>query len=99
VRGTTYRLEGTQLNGLSQAVAYGDDYQGATNYPLVRITSDATGHVFYGRTHDHSTMGVATGATPVSTLFEAPGEAEVGASALVVVANGVPSAPVAVTIQ
>jgi hypothetical protein len=99
VRGTTYRLEGTQLNGLSQAVAYGDDYQGATDYPLVRITNDATGHVFYGRTHDHSTMAVATGTAPVSTLFEAPSQAEVGASSLVVVANGIPSAPVAVTLQ
>jgi len=99
VRGTTYTLEGTQFNGLSQAVAYGDDYQGATNYPLVRITNDHSGHVFYGRTHDHSTMAVATGAATVSTLFEAPTKVETGASNLVVVANGIASAPVAVTIQ
>ncbi len=99
VRGTTYRLEGTQFNGLSQAVAYGDDYQAATNYPLVRITNNSTGHVFYGRTHDHSTMGVATGSATVSTNFEAPAGAETGMSSLVVVANGIPSAPVTVTIQ
>jgi hypothetical protein len=98
-RGATYKLEGTQFNGLSQAVAYGDDYQAATNYPLVRITNTASGHVVYGHTHDHSTMAVATGALPVSTLFEAPASAETGPSSLVVVANGIPSAPVAVTLQ
>jgi hypothetical protein len=98
-RGTTYRLEGTQLNGLSQAVAYGDDYQAATNYPLVRVTNVATGHVAYARTHDHSTMGVATGAQVVSTLFDVPAAAETGASELVVVANGIASTPTAVTIQ
>jgi hypothetical protein len=99
VRGTTYKLEGTQFNGLSQAVAYGDDYQSATNYPLVRITNDATGHVFYGRTHDHSTMAVATGSAPVYTLFEASAATETGASHLVVVANGIASTAVPVTIQ
>jgi hypothetical protein len=99
VRGTTYPIHGTQLNGLSQAVFYGDDYQAATNYPLVRITNDATGNVAYGRTHDHSTMGVATGSADVSTLFEAPSSVPVGPSHLVVVANGIASLPVAVTIQ
>jgi hypothetical protein len=32
-----YLLQGTQLNGLSQANTYGDDCQAATNYPLVRL--------------------------------------------------------------
>jgi hypothetical protein len=99
VRGTTYPLVGTQLNGLSQAVAYGDDYQGATNYPLVRITNDATSDAFYARTHDHSTMAVATGQLPVSTLFDTPLGAETGASHLVVITNGILSLPVAVTVQ
>ena len=76
--GTNYQLTGTQFNGLSQAVSYGDDYQAATNYPLVRITNNATGHVFYARTHDHSTMAVATGSTPVSTEFDVPAGIEAG---------------------
>ena len=72
---------------------YGDDAQTATNYPLVRVTNSATGHVFYCRTHGHSTMGVATGATPVSTNFDVPLSIESGPSMLEVVANGIASAP------
>ena len=48
------------MNGFSQAAAYGDELSAATNYPLVRITNTASGHVVYARTHNHSTMGVAT---------------------------------------
>jgi hypothetical protein len=98
-RGSTNMISGTQFNGLSQACSYGDDYQCATNYPLVRITNNATGHVFYARTHDHSTMGVATGTAPVFTLFDVAQNVETGASNLVVVANGIPSSPVSVTVQ
>jgi hypothetical protein len=97
--GSTYPISGTQFNGLSQANAFGDELETATNYPLVRITNTATGHVFYARTHDHSTMGVATGNTIVSTNFDVPTSIETGASTLVVVANGIPSAPANVTIQ
>ena len=96
--GTNYPLSGTQFNGLSQADAYGDDYQASTNYPLVRITNNATGHVFYARTHSHSTMAVATGGTPVSTEFDIPAGIETGASSLTVVANGIPSQPVSANV-
>jgi hypothetical protein len=97
--GTNFQLTGTQFNGRSQAVAYGDDYQAATNYPLVRITNTATGHVFYARTHDHSTMAVATGTASVSTEFDIPAGIELGASTLVVVANGIASSPVPVLVS
>lgn len=92
VPNNTYKISGTQFNGLSQAVAYGDDAQAATNYPLVRISNRRTGHVFYARTHNHSTMGVATGKAIVSTYFDAPSNLEQGKSDLTVVANGIPSA-------
>ncbi len=98
-RGSTYPISGTQFNGLSQAAAFGDELQTATNYPLVRITNNATKHVIYARTHDHSTMGVATGSATVSTNFDVPATMETGASTLVVVANGIPSASVNVTVQ
>lgn len=98
-RGSTYKISGTQFNGLSQANAFGDEYETATNYPLVRITNTSTGHVFYARTHDHSTMGVATGSKIVSTNVDIPATIETGASTMVVVANGIPSVPVAITVN
>jgi hypothetical protein len=98
-RGSTYKITGTQFNGLSQANSFGDEYQTATNYPLVRITNNGTGHVFYAVTHDHSTMGVATGSKPVSTNFDVPTGLETGASTLVVVANGIPSVAVNITVN
>ena len=91
-------ISGTQFNGLSQGASYGDDVQSATNFPLVQITNSSTGHIFYAKTHDPSTMGVATGSAPVSTQFDIPANVETGASTLQVVANGIPSAPVAVNI-
>jgi hypothetical protein len=86
------------LNGLSQAVSYGDDAQMATNYPLVRITNVETGDVFYCRTHDHSTMSVNTGTAVHSTMFDVPAGIEIGASELSVIANGISSDSLAVTV-
>jgi hypothetical protein len=83
---------------MSEAAAYGDDQQSSTNYPLVRITNNRTGHVFYSRTHDHSSMAVAS-SDLVSTHFDVPATQERGPSQLVVVTNGIPSAPVAVTVD
>jgi hypothetical protein len=97
--GATYEISGTQFNGLSQANAFGDEYQTATNYPLVRITNNATGNVVYAKTHGHSSMGVATGSATVSTNFDVPSTIGTGASTLVVVANGIPSAGYAITVQ
>ncbi len=97
--GQSYTISGTQFNGLSAGAAYGDDAQMDSSFPLVRITNNASGHVVYARTHDHSTMGVATGKKKVSTHFDVPSGIETGASKLVVVANGIASKPVAVTVQ
>jgi hypothetical protein len=98
VQGKTYRLEGTQLNGLSQACSYGDDAAMATNYPLVRLRLLDSEIVRYCRTFDHSSMGVAP-TTPGSTNFEVPKEGlAAGAYQLSVVANGIPSTERAVTV-
>lgn len=98
-RGSTYSISGTQFNGLSQANAFGDEAETSTNYPLVRITNNATGDVFYARTHDHSSMAVATGIASVSTRFDVPGNTETGAGSLAVVANGIPSEPVSIVVK
>jgi Kelch motif len=106
--GSTIAISGTQFNGLSQAVGYGDDAMAATNYPLVRITNSASGHVRYCRTFDHTTtdasgatvtsMGVATGAKVITTNAEVPADLELGDSDVVVVANGIESLPFKATV-
>src|SRR5438132_13607797 len=58
-RASTYQLTGTQFNGLSQGASYGDDTQAATNYPIVAIVNNTTGHVIYERTFGFNTMSVA----------------------------------------
>jgi hypothetical protein len=96
--GSSYAIQGTLFNGMDAGAYYGDDAQMATNYPLVQIINKATGHVFYARTYGHSSMAVASSAT-VTTHFAVPTGIETGASSLVVVANGIPSAPVAININ
>ena len=98
-RGAKYKISGRQFNGLSQAASFGDEDETATNYPLVRITNNASHHVFYAKTHDHSTMAVATGKAIVSTNFDVSAGMETGASSLVVVANGIPSKAVSITVN
>jgi hypothetical protein len=97
--GKSYPLEGRQLNGLSQAVSYGDDATMATNYPLVRVRNAETGTVWYCRTFTHSTMAVATGTATVRTNFSVPVGIPDGALILEVVANGVASAPMKITMS
>ena len=91
--GNTYSISGNLFNGVSMGGSYGDDAQTATNYPLVRITNNGSGHVFYARTHNHSRMGVeAVGdISVISTNFDVPSGMDQGASELVVVTNGIPS--------
>jgi hypothetical protein len=95
--GGTYSLSGTQLAGLDQGATYGDDVQDNTNFPLVRITNSATGVVTYARTFGWTSVSVAAG-TKSSTQFTLPPGTPAGKSTLVVVANGIASRPVTVTI-
>jgi len=93
--GGSYEIFGFRFNGMSQGAAYGDDVQAATNFPIVRVTNLLTGHVFYSRTHDHSSMAVASNRL-VSTHVDIPADQERGLSKLEVVANGIASPPVIV---
>lgn len=96
--GGSYTIQGTQFNGRSIAVGYGDEAGIGTNYPIVRIKNNATGHVFYCRTHDHSTMAIGTGSTTVATNFDVPAGIENGPATLEVVANGIASTPFTLTV-
>jgi len=109
VPGSTIQISGLQFNGLSQAVAYGDDCQNATNYPLVKVVNLGSGHVTFCRTFNHTTpdsngnpvpsMGVATGAAVITTNVAIPPTLESGKSSLFVIANGIPSQAFAVTVR
>ena len=63
------------------------------------ITNKKTGHKFFARTHNFSTMAVATGNLPVSTEFDVLSGTETGKSTMVVIANGIPSAAVNITVK
>ena len=93
----SFLLKGTTLNGISEGAYYGDDAEMATNYPIVRLT-DLNNHVFYARTFGWSSTGVATGSTPESTNFTLPIGVPPNTYAVTVVANGVASSPVSLTI-
>jgi hypothetical protein len=90
--GGSYTVSGTQLSGLDQGSAYGDDNQDATNYPLVRITNQASGTVTYATTSGFSSYSIAPGASS-SASFKVPSGIPSGASTLQVVANGIASTP------
>jgi hypothetical protein len=96
--GKTASLSGIQLAGLSQGAAYGDDVQDNTNFPLVQITNSKSGVVTYARTSSWTSASIAPGAAS-STDFSVPGTTPAGTSTLVVIANGIASSPVSVTIR
>ena len=88
----SYHLSGVGLAGYSAGAAYGDDEQMDSNYPLVRMTNNATHNVYYARTH-HWTSTTIQSALPMSTEFTLPQGLPAGTYSLVVSANGNPSAP------
>jgi hypothetical protein len=97
-RNISYTLKGLQFNGVSNGASYGDECYVATNYPLVRLNEILTNRTYYCRTFGHSTMGVQTGNTGVSTHVIVPSSVPAGKKTMRVVANGIPSDPADVII-
>lgn len=97
-RGQSYVASGLYFNGFSQGAAYGDDAQSATNYPLIRLTNRVTGHVFYARTHNHSSMAIVN-PNRVYTHFDVSPDTETGLSDLQVVCNGIASLAITVNVN
>ena len=96
--GKTYQVVGAQISGRSQGGFYGDDVQTSTNYPIARLTNVASGDVFYAKTTAFSTYSVAAKALG-STNVTVPANIETGSSTLVLIANGIASNPVLVTVN
>jgi hypothetical protein len=89
----SYQLTGTGLNGISEGAAYGDDEQMNGNYPLVRMTNNTSGNVYYARTFNWNSTSVQTSNRVVTTEFTLPQNLPSGTYSLVVTAVGNPSAP------
>jgi hypothetical protein len=91
-------LSGVQLNGLTQNNAYGDDYQGDTDYPLVQLVQVAAPNgVYFATTHSETTHSIAP-ATAVTTQFDVPVGLPAGNYSLSVITNGIASSPVTVSV-
>ncbi|MGA7292883.1 MAG: choice-of-anchor D domain-containing protein [Terriglobales bacterium] len=91
-------LSGSQLNGLSENNAYGDDYQGSTDYPLVVLAPVSSPNtVYYATTHDETTHSIAPG-TSNSTEFDVPSGLPTGTYDLYLIANGIQSNAVTVDV-
>ncbi len=95
---TNNLLYGKQLNGLSQNNAYGDDWQGDVNFPLVRLTNTSTGNVYWALTHDDSTHSIAPN-TIMFTKFDIPATVPAGNYNLAAIAAGVASNSIVVTLH
>ncbi len=93
-----FTLSGTQLTGQSDGAAYGDDAEMDENYPIVRLVN-STGQVFYCRTTNWSSAGVATGSRPQTVNFTLSSSVIAGNYSLIVSAAGISSAPFAVEIS
>ena len=87
-----FTLTGTQLNGPSDASAYGDDSQSNENYPIIRL-QNSSGLVFYCRSRDWTSTQV--GNIPhESVKFTLNPAVTPGVYQLIVSAGGISSAPV-----
>jgi len=95
--GGVFTLTGKQLTGQSAGAAYGDDAGMDENYPIVRLVS-STGHVYYCRTTNWSSVGVATGSTPETVNFTLNSGVTAGNYVLIVSAAGISSFPTAINI-
>lgn len=89
----SYQLTGTNLTGISEGAAYGDDEQMRSDYPLVRMTNNTSGNVYYARTFNWNCTSVQTGSRVITTEFILPQNLPSGTYSLVAEANGNPSAP------
>jgi hypothetical protein len=90
----TYKLTGTLFNGISEGACYGDDVQMETNYPIIRLTADDNGNVYYARTTNWNSTGVMRGNKADTTDFTLPAGMPEGTYSLVVTSNGFASDPV-----
>lgn len=87
----TYRATGKLFNGISEGASFGDDWQMATNYPLIRITNGT--NTYYAKTTNWNRLGaIQTDSLEDTCNFTLP-SVPAGTYSLVVVVNGFASNP------
>ncbi|MHB8260153.1 MAG: T9SS type A sorting domain-containing protein [Bacteroidia bacterium] len=91
----TFSVTGTLFNGISEGTSFGDDWQMATNYPIVQLTNGA--YVYYARTFNWNSTGVQRGSLPDNVTFALPANLPYAIYSLAVIANGISSNTVSVT--
>jgi len=96
--GKSYEIAASASMACRKAAAYGDDVAGRHELSAgAHHQSRQLVTLRYSRTHDHSSMAVASGDL-VTTHFDVPKNIETGPAKLEVVANGIASEPVAVVV-
>lgn len=88
----TFVATGTLFNGITEGAGYGDDWQMATNYPIIRLSRHDT--VYYATTYNWNSTGVMRGTARDTTQFVVPAGIPHGTYQLQVIANGNASDPV-----
>ena len=96
-QGTAFSVTGTQLSGITTGAAYGDDWNSATDYPIAQLTNMSTSNVYYARTTMIGSYSVAPG-TSSTSQFEIPSSVPSGSYDLRIVASGIASTPVVLTV-
>jgi hypothetical protein len=91
--GLTFVLSGNQLNGLHEGAAFGDDKHARTNFPIISLTSQSNGKVYYCRSTDWSYYGIQPN-RPSTVKVTIPSYVPEGMYSLRVIASGVPSNPI-----
>ncbi|MEO6776535.1 MAG: hypothetical protein ABI467_26555 [Kofleriaceae bacterium] len=97
-RGRSYTVPVHRMNGITQGAYYGDDAQSSTNFPIIKVTNTTTLHAKYCRTYAHSDRSISPDEVGTTTL-DIPAGLEPGLSQLVVIANGISSAPMTVNVK
>ena len=87
-----YMITGKLFNGISEGASYGDDWQAATNYPIIRLTHGTD--VYYAKTYNWNRIGAVQTDSLEDTAYFTVSSIPAGADSLVVVVNGFASNPV-----
>jgi hypothetical protein len=92
IPGSGFTLGGLQLHGIHVGTAQGDDRSSQCNHPLVRLTSQTDGRVYFCPTTEYSYRGIEPG-RPSTCRVDVPQTVPVGGYSMHVISAGNASLP------